>query len=82
MMATDRVTATGHLPSVARSLLLEMIMIRIVRNKNGSLTVYVPAKFAGRFEEAYRAGVTDLMESEMDDEEAEQWTCNTTWEYR
>ena len=81
-MATDRVTATGHLPSVARSLLLEMIMIRIVRNKNGSLTVYVPAKFAGRFEEAYRAGVTDLMESEMDDEEAEQWTCNTTWEYR
>ena len=59
-----------------------MADIRIVRNKNGSLTVYVPAKFADRFEEAYRAGVTDIMESEMDDEEAEQWTCNTTWEYR
>tara|TARA_Y100000004_G_scaffold64237_1_gene72028 strand:+ start:375 stop:632 length:258 start_codon:yes stop_codon:yes gene_type:complete len=85
-MVIGRATVTGHLPSVARSLLLEMIMsnqnIRIVYNKNGSLTVYVPAKFAGRFEEAYRAGVTDIMESEMDDEEAEQWSCNTTWEYR
>jgi len=70
------------LPSVARSLLLEIIMIRIVYNKNGSLTVYVPAKFAVRFEEVLRAGVTDLMESEMDDEEAQQWLCNTTWEYR
>ena len=57
-------------------------MIRIVYNKNGSLTVYVPAKFAVRFEEVLRAGVTDLMESEMDDEEAQQWLCNTTWEYR
>lgn len=56
--------------------------IRFVYNKNGSLTVYVPAKFADRFEEAYRAGVTDIMESEMDDEEAEQWTCNTTYQYR
>ncbi len=57
-------------------------MIRIVQNKNGSLTVYVPAKFADRFEQVFQAGVTDLMESEMDDEEAEQWACNTTWEYR
>ena len=56
--------------------------IRFVKNKNGSLTVYVPAKFAQRFEEVYRAGVTDIMESEMDDEEAEQWTSNFTWECR
>ena len=56
--------------------------IRVVVNKNGSLTVYVPAKFADRFAEVYRSGVIDIMESEMDDEEAEQWACNTTWEYR
>ncbi len=56
--------------------------IRFVKNKNGSLTVYVPAKFAQRFEEIVQAGVTDLMESEMDDEEAEQWTSNFTWECR
>ncbi|MFZ8899689.1 MAG: hypothetical protein ACO20X_14245 [Alphaproteobacteria bacterium] len=56
--------------------------IRFVVNKNGSMTVYVPAKFACRFEEVFRAGVTDVMESEMDDEEAEQWSWNTTWEYR
>lgn len=56
--------------------------IRFVTNKNGSLTVYVPAKFAYRFEQVFQAGTTDLMESEMDDEEAEQWTCNATWEYR
>lgn len=59
-----------------------MTNIRIVYNKNGSLTVYVPAKYADRFEESFRAGVTDIMESEMDDEEAEQWTHNVTWEYR
>ena len=56
--------------------------IRFVVNKNGSMTVYVPAKFADRFEQVLQAGITDIMESEMDDEEAEQWTCNTTWEYR
>ena len=56
--------------------------IRFVKNKNGSLTVYVPVKFAQRFEEIVQAGVTDLMESEMDDEEAEQWTSNFTWECR
>lgn len=59
-----------------------MTDIRMVYNKNGSLTVYVPAKYADRFEEAVRAGVTDLIESEMDDEEAEQWTNNITHEYR
>ena len=59
-----------------------MTDIRLVHNKNGSLTVYVPAKFARRFEEIVQAGVTDLMESEMDDEEAEQWTSNFTWECR
>jgi len=59
-----------------------MTDIRVVHNKNGSLTVYVPAKYADRFEEAVRAGVTDLLESEMDDEEAEQWTSNITHEYR
>tara|TARA_R100001086_G_scaffold111304_1_gene56801 strand:+ start:318 stop:491 length:174 start_codon:yes stop_codon:yes gene_type:complete len=57
-------------------------MIRIVQNKNGSLTVYVPAKYALRFEEVYQAGVTDLIESEMDDEEAEQWESNIIREYR
>lgn len=59
-----------------------MTDIRIVTNKNGSLTVYVPAKFARRFEEIVQAGTTDLMESEMDDEEAEQWMSNITREYR
>jgi len=56
--------------------------IRMVTNKNGSMTVYVPAKYADRFEQIVRSGVTDIMESEMDDEEAEQWTCNITYEYR
>ena len=59
-----------------------MTDIRIVQNKNGSLTVYVPAKFAQRFEEIVHAGTTDLLESEIDDEEAEQWTNNITREYR
>ena len=54
----------------------------MVTNKNGSMTVYVPAKYADRFEQIVRAGATDLMESEMDDEEAEQWTCNIAYEYR
>ena len=57
-------------------------MIKFVQNKNGSLTVYVPAKYAVRFEEIVRAGTTDLMESEMDDEEAEQWSGIYTHEYR
>ena len=59
-----------------------MTDIRIVYNKNGSLTVYVPAKFALRFEEIIQAGTRDLIESEMDDEEAEQWMSNITREYR
>lgn len=59
-----------------------MTDIRIVQNKNGSLTVYVPAKYAVRFEQIVRAGTTDLMESEMDDEEAEQWSGIYTHEYR
>ena len=56
--------------------------IRIVTNKNGSLTVYVPAKFAQRFEEALRAGITDLIESEMDEEEADEWGSNIIYERR
>ena len=56
--------------------------IRMVTNKNGSMTVYVPAKYADRFEQIVRAGTTDLMESEMDDEEAEQWAFNIAYEYR
>ena len=56
--------------------------IRFVMNKNGSMTVYVPAKFTDRFSQVFEAGVTDLIESEMDDEEAEQWTSNITYEYR
>lgn len=59
-----------------------MTDIRIVQNKNGSLTVYVPAKFALRFEEIIQAGTRDLLESEMDDEEAEEWSHNITREYR
>ena len=60
-----------------------MTDIRLVHNKNGSLTVYVPAKYADRFEQAIRAGVMDLLESnEMDDEEAEQWASNITYEHR
>ena len=46
------------------------------------MTVYAPAKYAHRFEQMIRAGVTDIMESEMDDEEAEQWICNIAYEYR
>jgi hypothetical protein len=60
----------------------EVIMIRLVQNKNASLTVYVPAKYAQRFQEALRAGVTDILEAEMDNEEAEEWLNNMTWEYR
>ena len=56
--------------------------IRMVTNKNGSMIVYVPAKYADRFEQIVRAGTTDLIESEMDDEEAAQWTCNIAYEYR
>lgn len=59
-----------------------MTDIRIVQNKNGSLTVYVPARFALRFEEIIQAGTRDLLESEMDDEEAEEWSHNITREYR
>ena len=59
-----------------------MTDIRIVQNKNGSLTVYVPAKFAQRFEEIVHAGTRDLAESEMDYEEAEEWSQNITREYR
>ena len=59
-----------------------MTDIRIVQNKNGSLTVYVPAKFAQRFEEIVHAGTTDLIESEMADEEAEEWSYNITRECR
>ena len=59
-----------------------MTDIRMVYNKNGSLTVYVPAKFARRFQEIVWAGTTDLVESEMDDEEAEEWSHNITHEYR
>ena len=59
-----------------------MIMIKIVQNKNGSLTVYVSAKYALRYEEIVRAGTSDLMETEMDDDEAEQWACNVIREYR
>jgi len=58
-------------------------MIRIVQNKNGSLTVYVPAKCALRFEDIIQAGTTDLFESgQMDNEEAEQWTYNIIRECR
>jgi hypothetical protein len=57
-------------------------MIRIVQNKNGSLTVYVPAKYGERFQDALRAGVTDILEAEMNDEEAEEWANNIIWEHR
>ena len=60
----------------------EIAMIKIVQNKNGSLTVYVPAKYAVRFEQIVRAGTTDLMESEMNNEEAHEWACNVIREYR
>tara|TARA_R110002012_G_C11595620_1_gene606731 strand:+ start:516 stop:695 length:180 start_codon:yes stop_codon:yes gene_type:complete len=59
-----------------------MTDIRTVQNKNGSLTVYVPAKYALRFEEIVHAGTVDLMESEMDDEEVEKWNNIYTYEYR
>lgn len=56
--------------------------IRITTNKNNSLTVYVPAKFAQRFEEALRAGIIDLIESEMNEEEANEWGSNIIYERR
>ena len=59
-------------------------MIRFVQNKNGSLTVYVTAKYARRFEEMYSAGEVDIMESELSDDEINDWQENCGWcvEYR
>jgi hypothetical protein len=59
-------------------------MIRFVQNKNGSLTVYVTAKYARRFEQMFNAGEIDIMESEMDDDEINDWQENCGWhvEYR
>lgn len=57
-------------------------MIRFVRNKNGSMTVYVPAKYANRFNQVFEAGVRDIAESEMDDDEVSEWSTNATWEWR
>ena len=59
-------------------------MIRVVQNKNGSLTVYVTAKYARRFQEMYSAGEIDIMESEMSDDEINDWQENCSWhvEYR
>ena len=38
--------------------------IRVVINKNGSETAYIPAELTDLFEEIVRAGQTDLAESE------------------
>ena len=38
--------------------------IRVVINKNGSATAYIPAGLTDLFEEIARAGETDLIESE------------------
>ncbi len=38
--------------------------IRVVINKNGSETAYIPAGLTGLFEEIVRAGETDIFESE------------------
>ena len=38
--------------------------IRVVINKNGSETAYIPAELTDLFEEIVRAGETDVMESE------------------
>jgi hypothetical protein len=56
-----------------------MIMIRFVENKNGSLTVYVTAKYAHRFQEMFRAGEIDILESEMDGDEINDWQENCNW---
>jgi hypothetical protein len=54
-------------------------MIRFVENKNGSLTVYVTAKYARRFEEMFSAGEIDILESEMDADEINDWQENCDW---
>ena len=38
--------------------------IRVVINKNGSETAYIPAELTDLFEEIVQAGETDLIESE------------------
>lgn len=38
--------------------------IRVVINKNGSETAYIPAELTDLFEEIVRAGETDIFESE------------------
>ena len=38
--------------------------IRVVINKNGSETAYIPAELTDLFEEIIRAGETDIFESE------------------
>ena len=38
--------------------------IRVVVNKNGSETAYIPAELTDIFEEIIQAGETDLIESE------------------
>ena len=58
-------------------------MIRIVQNKNGSLTAYVPAKYASRFPDILEAGKTDLYESCLSDDEMDIWSdFGYTWEVR
>ena len=44
----------------------EMVMknIRIVINKNGSQTVYVPVELTDLFDQIVRAGDTDIFESQ------------------
>ena len=58
--------------------------IRVVVNKNNSLTVYVPACHHMLFASMLRAGETDIEESEMNEFEIDEWNTNGgfKWERR
>ena len=58
--------------------------IRVVVNKNNSLTVYVPACHHMLFACMLRAGETDIEESEMNEFELDEWQTNGgfKWEYK
>ena len=68
----DTIHGTGHGRTGGQYLVLmqsrEMVMknrsIRIVINKDGSQTVYVPVELTDLFDQIVRAGDTDLFESE------------------
>lgn len=58
--------------------------IRVVVNKNNSLTVYVPACHVENYTSMLNAGETDIVESEMNEFEIDEWQTKGgfQWEYK